>query len=58
MPEVWDDVEERLIGYHCDAIERGISKLHKPLCPNKIKKIQGKEMGEILPIFWLEYKHL
>ena len=56
-PEVRADVEKCLTGDHRDTIERVVSKLHKPLCPKKTKKIQGKTMGEILHMCCLEFKN-
>ena len=57
MPEVLPNVEECLTGVHRDAIEHDVSKLHKPPCPNKSRKIHGKTTGEILHMLWLEVKH-
>ena len=50
-----DNVVERLTGVHCDAIERVVTKLHEPTCPNKSKEIEGKTIGDILHMFWLEF---
>ena len=54
MPALRDDVVERMTGVHSDAIERVVTKLHKPTCPNK--EIKGKNISDILNMFWLEYK--
>ena len=47
---------ERMTGAHRDAIERVVTKLHEPPCPNKSKEIKGKTIGDILYMFWLEFK--
>ena len=37
MPEVRDDVVERMTGVYRDSIERVVTKLHEPPCHNKSK---------------------
>jgi hypothetical protein len=34
MEDVQKDVQEQLTGMHCDAIEKVVSQLHVPGCPN------------------------
>ena len=55
MHGVQDDVVDCMTGVHRDAIERVFTKLHEPPCPNKSKKIEGKTIGDILHMFWLEF---
>ena len=57
MPDVRADVAERLNGDHRIAIERVITRLHLPPCPNKNKTIKDKDIGDIIHIFWKEFKH-
>ena len=56
MPAVQDDVVDCMTGVHCDAIERVVTKIHEPPCPNKSKEIEGKIIGDILHMFWLDFK--
>ena len=56
MPAVQDNVVERMTGVHRDDIERVVKKLHGPPCPNKSKEIEGESIGDILHMFWLEFK--
>ena len=57
MPQVRADVSARMTGKHRDIIEEVITKLHFPPCPNKKKGIVGKTIGEIIHIYWQEFKH-
>ena len=57
MPAVQDNVVERMTGVHLNSIERVFTELHEPPCPNKIKDIEGKTIGDILHMFWLEFKY-
>ena len=54
MPEVREDVNLRMTGEHRDAVERVITKLHS--IPNPNRKVEGKEIGEIIDMFWDEFK--
>ena len=56
MPAVQDDVIERMTGVHCDEIKCVVTKLHEPLCINKSNETEGKTTGDILHMFWLEFK--
>ena len=56
MPVVQDNVVKRMTGVHRDAIERVFKKLHKTPCTKKSKETEGKNIGDILHMFWLEFK--
>ena len=57
MPVVQDNAVERMTCVHRDYIELVVKKMHEPPCPNKSKEIEGKTIGDILHIFWLELKY-
>ena len=57
MPSVQANIRECMTGVHCDTIECVITKMHEYPCPNKSKEIEGKTIGDILHIFWLELKY-
>ena len=57
MPAVQDDVIERMTGVHCDEIKCVVTKLHEPLWINKSNETEGKTTGDILHMFWLEFKY-
>ena len=56
MPAVQEDVVERMTGFHRDATKRVVTKLHETPCPNNSKEIDGKTIGDILHMFWLDLK--
>ena len=56
MPAVRDNVVERMTGVHHDTIGRVVTKLHETPCHKKSKEIKGKTIGDIMNIFWLEFK--
>jgi hypothetical protein len=56
MPEVHDDCNARLTGYHRDAIERVVRKLFKEPFSNKIPSVHGMTEDEIVDTFWDEFK--
>ena len=56
MPAVQENIVEDMTGVHHDTIERIVTKLHEPPCPKKSKEIRGKTIGDIMHIFWLEFK--
>ena len=56
MPAVRDDVVECMTGVHRDAIGCVVTKLHKPPCPKNSKYTEVKNIGDILYVFWLEFK--
>ena len=56
MPSVRDHVVERMAGVHRDAIEHVVTKLHGPPCTNKSKETEGRNIADILHMFWLEFK--
>ena len=55
LPEVWDDVKQRMNGQHRDAIERVITKLHQPPFPNASNDIDITDITGVLDIFWDEF---
>ena len=56
MPAVRDDVMKRMTGIQGDAMERVVTKLHEPPCPNKSNEIEDNTIIDILHIFWLDFK--
>ena len=55
--DVYADVEQRPPGVDERlAIERVITKLHSPPCPNESRGVKGKSMAQIIDIFWDEYQ--
>ena len=57
MYAVRDDVVDLMTGVHRDSIKRVVTKLHKPLCPKKIKEIEFKTISDILHMFCLEFNY-
>ena len=59
MSDIRDDVNERINsnnGLYQAAIERVVKRLHLPPCPNSDPGIIGLKEGEIVDIFWDEFK--
>ena len=56
MEDVRKDVLERLTGAHRDAIERVVSQLHLPPCPNSNPAVSAMSLHEIIDTFWNEFK--
>ena len=56
MASVWTDVRERLTGEHRDAIEKVVTRLHVPPCPNPNPTVHTMLPHEIIDTFWNEFK--
>ena len=54
--EICEQVIGKLGAIHREAIERVVRRLHVVPCPNKDPKIQGKDIEEIVDLFWDEFK--
>ncbi len=55
-PEVREHVAENMTPEHREAIERVVRRLHVVPCPNKDAKVIGKNIEEIVDLFWDEFK--
>ncbi len=56
MEDVQKDVQEGLMGMHRDAIEKVVSRLHMPLCPNTNPAVSFMSLHNIIDTFWNEFK--
>ena len=56
MEDVRKDVLERLTGAHHDAIEKVVSQLHLPPCPNSNPAVSAMSLHELIDTFWNEFK--
>ena len=56
MDDVRKDVLERMTGAHRDAIEKVVSRLHLPPCPNSNPAVSAMSLHEIIDSFWNEFK--
>jgi hypothetical protein len=56
MEDVQNDVQERLMGMHPDAIEKVVSRLHMPPCPNTNPAVSSMSLHNIIDTFWNEFK--
>ncbi len=56
MEDVQQDVQERLMGTHRDAIEKVVSQLHMPPCPNTNPAVSSMFLQDIIDTFWNEFK--
>jgi hypothetical protein len=56
MGSVRTDVRDQLTGEHHDAIEKVVTHLHVPPCPNPNPTIQTMLPHEIIDTFWNEFK--
>ena len=59
MSDIHEDVCERIDsnnGLYRSAIERVVKRLHLPPCPNSNRAIIGLGEGEIVDLFWDEFK--
>ena len=56
MGSVWTEVRDQLTGEHCDAIEKVVTRLHVPPCPNPNPTVQTMLPHEIIDTFWNEVK--
>jgi hypothetical protein len=50
------DVMDQLTGAHRDAIEKVVSRLHVPPCPNYNPDVSAMSSHEIVDTFWNEFK--
>ena len=56
MEDIRNDVMERLTGVHRDMIEKVVSRLHVPPCPNSNPAVSAMSSHEIIDTFWNEFK--
>jgi len=56
MEDIRNDVMERLTGAHRDTIEKVVSRLHVPPCPNSNPAVSAMSSHEIIDTFWNEFK--
>lgn len=56
MEVIQKDVLERLTGAHRDTIEKVVSRLHVPSCPNSNPAVSVMSSYEIIDTFWNEFK--
>ncbi len=56
MEDVQKDVQEQLMGTHCDAIEKVVSRLHMPPCHNTNPAVSSMSLHNIIDTFWNEFK--
>jgi hypothetical protein len=56
MEDVQKDVQEQLMGTHRDAIEKVVSQLHMPPCPNTNPAVSSMSLHEIIDTFRNEFK--
>jgi hypothetical protein len=56
MESVRTDVRNRLTGEHHDAIEKVVTRLHVPPCPNPNPTVQTMLPHKIIDTFWNEFK--
>jgi hypothetical protein len=56
MGSVRNNVRDRLTGQHCDAIEKVVTCLHVPPCPNPNPAVLTMLPHEIIDTFWNEFK--
>ncbi len=56
MGSVRNNVRDRLTGHHRDAIEKVVSHLHVPPCPNTHPAILTMLPHKIIDTFWNEFK--
>jgi len=56
MEDIQKDVMEQLTGSHHDAIEKVVSRLHVPPCPNYNPAVSAMSSHEIVETFWNEFK--
>ncbi len=56
MEDVRNDVQEQLMGMHRDAIEKVVSPLHMPPCPNPNPAVSSMSLHDIIDTFWNEFK--
>ena len=56
MASVRTDVRDQLTGEHRDTIEKVVTHLHVPPCPNPNPTVHTMEPHEIIDTFWNEFK--
>ncbi len=56
MEDFQNDVQEQLMGMHCDAIKKVVSQLHMLPCPNTNPAISSMSLHNIIDTFWNEFK--
>jgi hypothetical protein len=56
IEDVQKDVLARLTGTHHDAIEKVVSQLHLPPCPNTNPAVSSMSLPEIIDTFWNEFR--
>ncbi len=56
MEDVRKDVQEQLMGTHCDAIEKVVGRLHMLPCPNTNPEVSSMSLPDIIDTFWNEFK--
>ena len=56
MEDIQKDVMERLTGAHPDAIEKVVSCLHVPPCPNYNPAVSAMSSHEMVDTLWNEFK--
>ncbi len=56
IEDVQKDVLEQLTGMHHDAIEKVVSRLHLPPCPNTNPAVSSMSLPEIIETFWNEFR--
>lgn len=54
-PEVRQHASSNMTAEHRDAIERVVRRLHTVPCPNKDPKVVGKDIEEVIDLFWDEF---
>jgi hypothetical protein len=56
MEDVQKDAQEQLTGMHHDAIEKVVSQLHMPPCPNTNPAVSSMSLSDIIDTFWNDCK--
>jgi hypothetical protein len=56
MEDVQKNVQEQLMGMPRDAIEKVVSQLHMPPCPNTNPAVSFMYLHNIIDTFWNEFK--
>ncbi len=56
MEDVQKDVQKQLMGMHRESIEKVVSRLHMPPCPNTNLTFSSMSLHNIFDTFWNEFK--
>jgi hypothetical protein len=56
MGSLWTDVRDQFFGEHHDAIEKVVTCLHVPPCPNPKSTVLAMLPHKIIDTFWNEFK--